>query len=183
MHVEWSVLKKFITPPTQTDRINHGLYKLTESITDFLGGLSLHLNHLIGSCMAISYWQFGTLPIGIFLSNLDSTQLMTSPRTLFGQFWHMLIFGDLQGCLSTFAKIGCLQKINFFSMKEWQGFKVFWGFRWAGPWAIWWYHFLAEVWHTWGVWRGFESKGSIVPHICNSLEGTQHSLISSRNSP
>ena len=52
----------------------------------FLGGLSLHLNHLIAWHMGISFRQFGTLPIGIFLSNLDSRQLMTSPRTLLGQF-------------------------------------------------------------------------------------------------
>ena len=51
-----------------------------------LGGLSLHLNHLIAWCAGISFWQFGTLPIGIFLSNLDSRHLMTSPRTLLGQF-------------------------------------------------------------------------------------------------
>ena len=62
--------------------------------TCFLGGLSLHLNHLIQSHMEISYWLFGTLPIGLLLSNLDSRQLMTSPRTLIGQFWHMSIFGD-----------------------------------------------------------------------------------------
>ena len=43
--------------------------------------------------MGISFWQFGTLPIGIFFSNLDSRHLMTSPRTLLGQFWHMLNFG------------------------------------------------------------------------------------------
>ena len=61
---------------------------------EWLGGLSLHLNYLIASCTGISFRQFGTLPIGIFLSNLDSRHLMTSPRTLFGQFWHMSIFGD-----------------------------------------------------------------------------------------
>ena len=32
----------------------------------FLGGLSLHLNHLIAWHVGISFWQFGTLPIGIF---------------------------------------------------------------------------------------------------------------------
>ena len=52
----------------------------------FLGGLSLHLNHLIAWHVGISFRQFGTLPIGIFLSNLDSRHLMTSPRTLLGQF-------------------------------------------------------------------------------------------------
>ena len=60
----------------------------------FLGGLSLHLNHLMASHTGISFQQFGTLPIGIFLSNLDSRHLMTSPRILLGQFWHMSIFGD-----------------------------------------------------------------------------------------
>ena len=50
----------------------------------FLGGLSLHLIHLIPWRLGISFWQFGTLPIGIFLSNLDSRQLMRSPRTLLG---------------------------------------------------------------------------------------------------
>ena len=51
----------------------------------FLGGLSLHLNHLIGSRVRISYGSFGTLPIEILFSNLDSGQLMTCPKTLFGQ--------------------------------------------------------------------------------------------------
>ena len=51
----------------------------------FLGGLSLHLNHLIGSRMRISFRSFETLPIGILFSNLGSGQLMTCPRTLFGQ--------------------------------------------------------------------------------------------------
>ena len=32
----------------------------------FLGGLSLHLNHLIAQHMSAPYWQFGTLPINIF---------------------------------------------------------------------------------------------------------------------
>ena len=40
----------------------------------FLGGLSLHLNHLIQSRMEIYYRLFGTLPIGLLLSNLDSRQ-------------------------------------------------------------------------------------------------------------
>ena len=63
--------------------INFGGFK---GFLCFLGGLSLHLNHLIAWCMGISFWQFGTLPIGIFLLNLDSRHLMTSPRTLLGQF-------------------------------------------------------------------------------------------------
>ena len=42
-------------------------------------------------------------------------------------------FWLLQGHSSTLGKILCLQKINFFSMKEWQGFEEAGGFRWAGP--------------------------------------------------
>ena len=53
---------------------------------DFLGGLSLHLNHLIAECMSALYWQFGTLPIGIFLSNLVSGQLETSLMTSYCHF-------------------------------------------------------------------------------------------------
>ena len=51
-----------------------------------LGGLSLHLNHLIAQRMSAPYWQFGTLPIGIFLSNLDSRQLETSLMTYYSHF-------------------------------------------------------------------------------------------------
>ena len=47
----------------------------------FLGGLSLHLNHLIAERVSAPYRQFGTLPIGIFLSNLVSGQLETSLMT------------------------------------------------------------------------------------------------------
>ena len=60
----------------------------------FLGGLSLHLNHLIQSRMEISHQLFGTLPIGLLLSNLDSRQLETSPMTSYDQFWNMSTFGD-----------------------------------------------------------------------------------------
>ena len=41
----------------------------------FLGGLSLHLNHLIESCMTNYDWPFGTLPFGLFGSNLDTRDL------------------------------------------------------------------------------------------------------------
>ena len=61
---------------------------------NFLGGLSLHLNHLIASGVEICYRQFGTLSIGIFLSNLDSRQLDTSLMTSYGHFCQMSTFGD-----------------------------------------------------------------------------------------
>ena len=53
---------------------------------EFLGGLSLHLNHLIGSGMTNYNWQFGTLPFGIFWSNLDTMDLETYPGTYSGHF-------------------------------------------------------------------------------------------------
>ena len=52
----------------------------------FLGGLSLHLNHLIGSRMTNYDWPFGTLPFRLFGSNLDTTDLETYPRTYSGHF-------------------------------------------------------------------------------------------------
>ena len=53
---------------------------------ELLGGLSLHLNHLIGSRMTNYDWPFGTLPFGLFGSNLDTTDLETYPRTYSGHF-------------------------------------------------------------------------------------------------
>ena len=52
----------------------------------FLGGLSLHLNHLIASRMANYDWPFGTLPFRLFGSNLDTRDLETHPRTYSGHF-------------------------------------------------------------------------------------------------
>ena len=56
------------------------------SIIQFLGGLSLHLNHLIASGMTIYDWPFGTLPFRLFGSNLDTGDLETYPRTYSGHF-------------------------------------------------------------------------------------------------
>ena len=55
-------------------------------IYPFLGGLSLHLNHLIASHEANYDWPFGTLPFGLFGSNLDTRDLETYPRTYSGHF-------------------------------------------------------------------------------------------------
>ena len=52
----------------------------------FLGGLSLHLNHLIASRTANYDWPFGTLPFGLFGSNLDTRHFETYPRTYSGHF-------------------------------------------------------------------------------------------------
>ena len=51
-----------------------------------VGGLSLHLNHLIGSRMTNYDWPFGTLSLGLFGLNLDTRDLETYPRTYSGHF-------------------------------------------------------------------------------------------------
>ena len=63
-----------------------GCYRLLKVEYHFLGGLSLHLNHLIGSHMTNYDWPFGTLPFGLFGSNLDTRDLETYPRTYSGHF-------------------------------------------------------------------------------------------------
>ena len=63
-----------------------GLKERRRESKRFLGGLSLHLNHLIAERMSAPYWQFGTLPIGIFLSNLVSGQLETYLMTSYCHF-------------------------------------------------------------------------------------------------
>ena len=60
--------------------------EVTELDANFLGGLSLHLNHLIASRAANYDWPFGTLPFGLFGSNLDTRDLETYPRTYSGHF-------------------------------------------------------------------------------------------------
>ena len=52
----------------------------------FLGGLSIHLNHLIASHVANYDWPFGTLPFGLFGSNLDTRDLETYPRIFSSHF-------------------------------------------------------------------------------------------------
>ena len=82
-------------------------------VVGFLGGLSLHLNHLIASGVGICYQQFGTLPIGIFLSNLNSRQLETSLMTSYGHFWHMSTFGDSRAVWVLLPKYRALRKSKF----------------------------------------------------------------------
>ena len=71
-----------------------GIFFIGGSQEHFLGGLSLHLNHLIASRMANYDWPFGTLPFGLFWSNLDTRDLETYPRTYSGHFRNMSIFDD-----------------------------------------------------------------------------------------
>ena len=151
------------------------------SFVGFLGGLSLHLNHLIAERMSTHYWQFGTLPIGIFLSNLVSGQLETSLMTSYDNFWR------LHGCLSILAKIRCLQKIKVFLMKERRGFNVTSGVLGSQITRL--YDgtiFGGGAMHlrgSRGLSKKLKLKNYIFRHICNSLKGIWHLLISSRISP
>ena len=78
-----------------------------------LGGLSLHLNHLIAERMSAHYWQFGTLPIGIFLSNLVSGQLDTSLMTSYCHFWNLSTFGNSRAIWVFWPKLGVFRKSKF----------------------------------------------------------------------
>ena len=70
----------------------------------FLGGLSLHLNHLVASRMRNFDWTFGTLPFGLIGSNLDTMDLETYPRTHSGHFWHMSLFDNSRAVWVLFRK-------------------------------------------------------------------------------
>ena len=73
-------------------------------LSSFLGGLSLHLNHLIASRAANYDWPFGTLPFGLFGSNLDTRHLETYHRTYSSQFWNMSVFDDSRAIWVLFRK-------------------------------------------------------------------------------
>ena len=79
----------------------------------FLGGLSLHLNHLIAEWVSTPYWQFGTLSIGIFWSNLVSGQLETSLMTSYYHFWNLSTFGDSRAVWVFWPKLGVFRKSKF----------------------------------------------------------------------
>ena len=148
----------------------------------FLGGLSLHLNHLIASRVGICYRQFGTLPIGIFLSNLDSRQLDTSLMTSYGHFCHMSTFGDSRAIWVLLPKYGALRKLKFsWWRSDWWSMRPG-GFRWADNWATWWYHFFWGC-NTLKGWRGPSQKKGIFQDICDGLKGTWNWPIWPRISP
>ena len=110
VHQKWSSSQNLYL----LSSFNQSLSVVTGTLVlDFLGGLSLHLNHLIASRLGICYRQFGTLPIRIFLSNLDSRQLDTSLMTSYGHFWHMSTFGDSRAVWVLLPKYGALRKSKF----------------------------------------------------------------------
>ena len=138
---------------------------LKKTCLSFLGGLSLHLNHLIASRVGICYRQFGTLPIGIFLSNLDSRQLETSLMTSYGHFWHMSNFGNSRAIWVLLPKYRALRKSKFSEWRSNQWSTRLGGFRWADNWATWWYHFLGGVTHLRGGGGRHKKKRHFSGHL------------------
>ena len=96
---------------TFTSLYSKGYWCLVASV--FLGGLSLHLNHLIAERVSAPYRQFGTLPIGIFLSNLVSGQLETSLMISYCHFWNLSTFGDSRAIWVFWPKLGVFRKSKF----------------------------------------------------------------------
>ena len=145
--------------------VNSLLYNTTIFPFPFLGGLSLHLNHLIASRMGICYWQFGTLSIGIFLSNLDSRQLDTCLMTSYGHFWHMPTFGDSRAVWILLPKYGALRKSKFSRWRSDRWSTRLGGFRWADNWATWWYHFFGGATHLRGAGCHCKKKRHFSGHL------------------
>ena len=83
-------------------------YQIKWSCNFFLeGGTPLcqcTVQRVIASHMANYDWPFGTLPFGLFGSNLDTGDLETYPRTYSGHFWNMSIFDDSRAIWVLFRK-------------------------------------------------------------------------------
>ena len=80
--------------------------------------------------------------------------LKTAWHMSYDILWSLLTyvnFWQLQGHLSTFAKIRALQKIKVFLMKERSVVDELGGFRWADSWATWWYYFFGGATHLRGA--------------------------------
>ena len=95
VQVEWNN-KKGITRPKNFTVALGSLKHFRHNLLFFLGGLSLHLNHLIAESMTNYDWPLGTLPFGLFGSNLDTRDLETYPRTYSGHFWNMALFDNFR---------------------------------------------------------------------------------------
>ena len=62
-----ALLKMFLSAvQLGKDGIKDSPFAIRDSVNCFLGGLSLHLNHLIASRTANYDWPFGTLPFSTF---------------------------------------------------------------------------------------------------------------------
>ena len=90
---------------------------LLVGLKSVLSGLILHLNHLIASCTANYDWPFGTLPFGLFGSNLDTRDLehILGPILVIFEICQFL---TIPGPFEYFSENGWSQKIKVFLMKE-----------------------------------------------------------------
>ena len=80
----------------------------------FLGGLSLYLNHLIGSGVTNYDWPFGILPFGIFLVKFGHNGTL---RHILGPIlvnFDICHFLTIPGPFEYFQKNGCSPKIKVF---------------------------------------------------------------------
>ena len=78
------------------------------------------IGNLFSAIWDTSHWNF-LVKFGL-KTGWDMSYDILLSLLKFVNFW------QLQDRLSILTKIGCLQKIKVFSMKEWQGFDATWGF-------------------------------------------------------
>ena len=114
-------------------------------IADWFKANQLTLNISKSVCMVFRWFKFTLKPpyriaIGNFFSAIWDTShwnflVKFGLKTAWDMSYDILLsllkfvnFWRLQGRLSILAKIGCLQKIKVFLMKEQQGFDATWGF-------------------------------------------------------
>ena len=152
----------------------------------FLGGLSLHLNHLIAERVSAPYRQFGTLPIGIFcqiwtqdslrhllwhlIVTFEICQLLATPGPFeyFGQNWvssENQSFLD-EGAMGLRCDLGVLGS---------QITRLYDGTIFGGG--------AMHLRGSRGPSKKLKLKNCIFQHICDGLKGIQHLLISSRITP
>ena len=83
----------------------------------FLGGLSLHLNHLVASCAANYDWPFGTLPFGLFgqIWTQGTLRHILGPILVIFEICQFMM---IPGPFEYFSENWWSQKIKVFSMKE-----------------------------------------------------------------
>ena len=118
---------------------------------------SITHGNLLSAIWDTSHWNF-FVKFGLKTAWHISYDILWSLLT-YVNFW------QLQGHLSTFAKIRGLQKIKVFSMKERSVVDEAWGFRWADNWATWWYHFLGGVTHLRGAGGRRKKKRHFSGHL------------------
>ena len=130
----WRLCKSIIPPPPTGTWISKPFFWSTTTLgfvsvlgstltsPSFLGGLRLHLNHLIGSRMTNYDYQFGTLPFGIFWSNLDTWTLrhILGPILVIFDICHFL---RIPGLFGYFQKMDALRKSKF---SQWRSNRLGW---------------------------------------------------------